>query len=423
MNVWLIQIGEPLPIDTNESRLLRTGLLAKRLLERNHNVLWWTSTFDHSRKKHRFEKDHTVNLSDHFSIKLLHSIAYSENISLRRIINHIWLARKFNKLLTFESKPDIIVCSFPTIELSFCAVNFARTQGIPIVIDVRDLWPDIFIDVLPDKMKWLGRICFRPFYNKTQKIFQECSTITAISEKYLDWGLSYARRIKNEPDSIYPLGYEKPCATEQQIDTARCHFNKLGIDPEKNICWFVGAFGKTYDLMTVIAAAKRLEKDGLNSVQFVLSGNGENYLKSLKAASGLRNVIFTGWIDTTQLVYLMSIVDIGLMAYADKAPQGLPNKLFEYLSAGLPILSSLSEDGETAQLLNKYKCGLTYKAGNSDAFIKQLNVLLLDDRLRRTMGDNAIKLFEDQFAADAVYSRMAEYLEGIAAQCGTWNKI
>lgn len=46
MNIWFIQIGEILLLE-EKARKMRTSLLAYKLVERGHNVLWWTSAFDH----------------------------------------------------------------------------------------------------------------------------------------------------------------------------------------------------------------------------------------------------------------------------------------------------------------------------------------------------------------------------------------
>ena len=51
MHIWLIQIGEPLPLG-NRTRLMRTGLLAEQFLARGHTVLWWASAFEHHRPRH-----------------------------------------------------------------------------------------------------------------------------------------------------------------------------------------------------------------------------------------------------------------------------------------------------------------------------------------------------------------------------------
>lgn len=46
MNIWLIQIGEILPLE-EKAKKMRTALLADKLVERGYSVLWWTSAFDH----------------------------------------------------------------------------------------------------------------------------------------------------------------------------------------------------------------------------------------------------------------------------------------------------------------------------------------------------------------------------------------
>ena len=53
MRAWLLTVGEPLPCDGPNERLHRTGLLAEALHSRGHEVLWWSSTFDHARKRFR----------------------------------------------------------------------------------------------------------------------------------------------------------------------------------------------------------------------------------------------------------------------------------------------------------------------------------------------------------------------------------
>ena len=56
MNVWLIQSGEPLPVNAG-IRKMRTALLADVLMERGHSVYWWSSAFEHQRKIWLSQKD------------------------------------------------------------------------------------------------------------------------------------------------------------------------------------------------------------------------------------------------------------------------------------------------------------------------------------------------------------------------------
>jgi hypothetical protein len=72
MNVWLVTIGEPLPLAlSKEDRLHRTGQFAQFLASRGHHVVWWTSAFDHFRKRHHFEQDATVSVAPNLIVRAL----------------------------------------------------------------------------------------------------------------------------------------------------------------------------------------------------------------------------------------------------------------------------------------------------------------------------------------------------------------
>jgi len=184
----------------------------------------------------------------------------------------------------------------------------------------------------------------------------------------------------------------------------------MGVDSLKIICWFVGTFGNTYNLSTVIDAARQLNKQGIDNVQFVLCSNGENYSKWFKQAEGLNNVVFTSWVDFSQIAYLMGITDIGIAAYAERAPQELP--IFEYLCTGVPVLSNLK--GETEALLSSNGCGLTYNAVDAEDFLEKLFILINNKDLRKKMSSNSASLFRNCFSTDEVYTRMVNFLKELA---------
>ena len=148
MNIWLITIGEPLK--TQNERPCKTGILSKMLVDKGHQVTWWTSTFDHQSKSYIYNNDKCISVEENLEMIYLHSnIGYKKNVSIKRIINHKLIAKKFNKISDIKSTPDIIYCSFPPIELSFAAVYYAKRKNIPVVVDARDLWPDIFFNPFP----------------------------------------------------------------------------------------------------------------------------------------------------------------------------------------------------------------------------------------------------------------------------------
>ena len=413
MRIWLITVGEPLPTDGANVRLLRTGILANMLESSGHHVVWWSSTMNHTAKEQRASEDTTLTPTPRLQIKLLHAVGYRRNISLRRFLNHRGVARKFAVYARREEEPDVILCSFPTIELSKAAVTYGNERGIPVVLDVRDLWPDVFVKVIPSILRPLARVLLYGMFRDTRTVFGRSQSVVAVSQQYLEWGLQYANREMSAHDRVFPLGYERPSVTDDQLQRAERRMTTCGVDPSKVICWFVGVFGWTYDLETVIDAARRLPSPDRDRVQFVFSGDGDYRQAWMARASDLGNVVFTGWIDAAELAYLADVSSIGLAAYAASAPQGLPNKIFEYLSAGLPIVSSLR--GETESLLAKHSCGLCYNPGDHKSFFAALSRLIEDSDLRERMGRCGQELFESQFSTERIYLSMRDHLTQIAS--------
>ena len=94
MKVWLLTVGEPLPFDEGNPRLLRTGLMARVLVERGHDVLWWSSTMNHTNKSQRFAKSTKISVDDKLAIRVLRGCTYESNLSFRRVLNHRGVARE-----------------------------------------------------------------------------------------------------------------------------------------------------------------------------------------------------------------------------------------------------------------------------------------------------------------------------------------
>ena len=408
MRVWLITTGEPLPTDSYNPRLLRTGYLAQFLGLKGHQVVWWTSNFDHVKKRKRYLKEISIKCWPGVEIRLLDAPYYTRNISFARMINHAVTARRFIDQAKYYKKPDVIICAFPTIELGYAAVKYGCQGGVPVLLDIRDLWPDVIVNILPFPLKVLGRLALSSLFAKTQYAFENAYALLAVSEKYLRWGLGYARRDRKSLDEVIPIGCKRITCSRKTIVEAEKSLKAKGVDPTKVVCWFIGSFGKTYDLGTLIEVARRLKQNKISNIQFVFSGAGEMKDEWVRKANGLKHVVFTGWIGTNEIACLSRFATFGLQAYAHGAPQGLANKLYDYLEAGLPILSSLP--GENEELLKKYNCGLTYAAGDPEDFRRKLNQLITNKKLLKRMKTNAVRLFNSNFRMETVCGNLEKHL-------------
>jgi glycosyltransferase involved in cell wall biosynthesis len=413
VKVWIITVGEPLPVDGKHERLYRSGILCDRMADEGHEVTWWTSSFNHTKRTQRDFDEAEIRLRSNQTIMLVPEPGYSRSVSLRRIASHALCARRFRSMARAAARPDVILVSYPTIELTRAAVGLGKEFGVPVVVDIRDLWPDIFIHVLPQALQAIGRFLLLPYDRLARKALREADAIVAITEGIRDWGLAKAGRAPGPLDRDFPFGYARRELLPSELGAAEAFWKEHGIsDRNWNVCFF-GAIGKQTRFEAVIAAA-RLMKDTLPQVRFILCGTGEKLPAYERMARGLPNVSFPGWIDGNQIAALMKMSKMGLTAYpsSDDFLLSIPNKPIEYMSAGLPFLSNI--EGTLGALIREHGVGALYRSSEPASLVDAIVRLIEDPDAMLSMEDAAAALFNREFDAATVYANYSRYLQEVA---------
>jgi len=408
MNIWLIKDGENLPIQT-DARKMRTWMLAEELQKRGHEVTWWASTHSHQRKNLLFREDREIEVATGFRLKLLFAGSYRSNRSLGRLLHHARLAAKFRRQAPAFPAPDVIVSSYPTIELAYEAVAFGRPRGIPVIIDIRDPWPDILLDLAPPALRAAARLALLPLERKARAALAGADSLVACSQGFLDWGLRKAGLARRAADKVFYLGRARHPSNDAADSPAIAELGqKLA---GKVIFCFVGSFGHVYELDLVCDAAALLERKGDRRIHFVLAGDGPQYGAVRARAKTLGNVTAPGWLSASDADRLLALADVGMAPYRQMAG-ALPNKVFDYSAAGLPILSSL--EGEMTEMLANHRAGLSYAPGDVGAFTAHVSTLAESARLREELALGSAAMFEREFLAASIYPEYVCHVESIA---------
>jgi len=412
LKIWTIAIGEPLPVKGNNDRMHRCGLLNNILVEKGHNVVWWSSTFNHFKKTQYFDERTTLSIKNNYTIELLYGSFYKRNISFSRIRNHWEIGQQFRKEVVNYEKPEIIFCGFPSIELAYYATKYSIKNSIPIIIDARDAWPDVFLSVLPIIVKPIARIFLQKYYTMTKYIFSNATAITGITDGFVDWCFKYAGRSKTNFDRGFYLGYPIEEYDEQKVENEWHNWEKIGLEKDDFIISYVGAITKNkIELGPIINAARSLT--GNSKVKFVIAGDGDDKVKFQNQIHkmGISNIILPGWINKYQIKSLLENSSLGLVPLRNRFDYmlSIPNKPLEYIANKLPIISSL--DGELKKLINDKKIGVFYS--NDADLVSIINLFLSEKSKLDEMAINCNNLFKNKFNADLIYLNLANHIQNL----------
>lgn len=410
MRIWIIQIGEMISGVDPAVRDYRYTTLSRHLAAAGHEVVRWSSTFEHVSKKFRSNAAQTVEIAPRLQVRLLHALpAYRTNISLAR-----WRQqREAARLLQAEAgdwpRPDIIVAGVPVPELAEAAVSIAQMLGVPVIIDAQDQWPDLYLNAAPSVLRPLARALLAGEFRRSQRVFSGATAITAVSQTYLDWAVERGGRMLRSSDRVFPLGMA--AASEHSLSTAERQKvrEKYGIRSDAMVALFVGTFGASYDIETMVECARRLAP--AEPIHLVVAGDGEKMPRAKEAGAGCSRLSLPGWLSHGAVAELMQVAEVGLCGYGAKALQSIPYKPLEYMAAGLPLISSLR--GELATMLAESDCGRYYRAGDATSLMAELRWFSAHRREAAKMGQNARRLFEVRFDSQKIYADFARYIEQI----------
>jgi glycosyltransferase involved in cell wall biosynthesis len=403
VRIWIVSVGEPLPTDGENTRLRRMGNLANCISRSGHKVDWFSVSFDHYKKIQRCYEDKDIMVNDNFTMHLVYTRGYNKNVSLSRIIHHKSAGQNIFKKMSSIEKPDIIIASMEPLEVSYAATEYGNKNSVPVVIDVRDLWPEIYYEVIPNSLHFLLNLYVKMCRLTLRKTMSNAYSIIGLSNEFLSYGLNFAEREQRFLDKVFPIAYPNYNYNVYKEDLDR-YWGSYGIKQDDFLVVFFGNFGKQFEFKSIIEASNILKNN--SKIKFVLCGTGpqlENVKK--KVAS---NVIFPGWIEKEQISSLAANASLGLAPYIDSMnyTQNTPNKFGEYLSASLPILVSVS--GSMEKLLNENHCGHRYK--NSTDLVGTINNYFNNRDILEFHSKNARELYEHHFNGDIAYNKMLEYL-------------
>jgi len=182
--------------------------------------------------------------------------------------------------------------------------------------------------------------------------------------------------------------------------------------PERPLIVFqYGKWSPLHGADVVLRAADRLRAE---PVRFVLAGEGQlsTRLKTTIAGLGLENVVWLGSLTMAQLrdQELAADVCLGVFGGSEKAGRVIPNKVYDALACGRPVVTADSPGAR--ELLHHEEDAVLVPVGDDQALAAAVS-RLRDDGLRRRLGEAALALYRSRLTPAVVAGELLSALEGL----------
>lgn len=300
-------------------------------------------------------------------------------------------------------RPDIMICTSPplTVGLTGWAIR-RRFRKLPMIFEVRDLWPETAIDT---------GVLTNPFliklgYALERLSYRESTWINVLTPAFYDVMLQ-RKNIRKDRLSMLPN------AADLDIFQPGPHSNwvreKYDIG-DRFIVVYTGGLGVANHVIQFVEAAKLFSDD---SARFMVVGDGmhRQMLEEKVKKWGLNNVIFTGFRPKRKVVDICAAADVccAVLKKLDTFKTVYPNKVFDYMASARPIVVAI--DGVARKLVEDAQCGFFVEPENSQQLAQTLKKLQADSQLREQMGENGLRYVREHFDRKKVAAQYINIIE------------
>lgn len=330
-------------------------------------------------------------------------LPYSNHDSfIKRTVIFLKFALKSIKPV-FTEKYDLVFATSTPLTAGIPGIVARWLKNKKFIFEVRDLWPE-----LPKEMG----VITNPVILKLMSILEWSSYHSAHKCIGLSPGIVQgieSRGIDKNNITMIPNGCDLELFSMGNIESKRPE----GIDDDDLLAIFTGTHGLANGVDAALDVAAELKHRNVTNIKFCFIGQGKekNKLVTRKEKEKLDNCIFLDPMPKTELTSYLKGADIGLQMLKNVPVfyyGTSPNKFFDYLAAGLPILNNYP--GWITDMVNTNDLGFAIPPDNIDIFASTLINASENKTKLLAMGKNC-SVFAQQFDRSVLSTQFVEYLE------------
>jgi len=378
--------------------------MAKELISRGHSVLIICGSFDVSKSglSNKFHKGRRRGYVEGIEV-LEFQLSYSNSLSfIKRSIVFIQFAF-FSTWFVLSEKSDLIFATTTPLTVGIPAIAAKVLKSKPFVFEVRDLWPELPVamgviknPIIINGMKFLEWISYRS------------------ADRLIGLSPGIVAGIKSKGVPLDKLTMISNGCDVDLFKNAKL-INIKGKEKGDFIAIYSGAHGIANDIDAALNAAIILKERGVNNIKLFFIGAGMLRSTLIKKAkvNELSNCFFLEPVSKRELANLLKSADLGMQLLKNVSAfyEGTsPNKFFDYIASGLPVLNNYP--GWISNVIQENNCGYAIAPNDPIAFADALENAANNPKKIQSMGQQSQKVAKTIFNRKILAKKFCNWLEG-----------
>lgn len=295
-------------------------------------------------------------------------------------------------------KIDIVLTTTPPALISMAGWVMAKIKHARLVYDVRDIWPDVALE--------MGEFTENSIYYKIFRYIRDfmlrhADLVTAVSDGKVSRLKEYApqKRIVKIPNGFDVRFLENQLNGEL--------YQKIKGNG-RFTCVYTGNLGLAQGLKQLLDIARRAKEEGLDA-DFLLYGSGaeEQELRAYVRELQLEHVFFGGRLSNQDIYTVLKAADISFVPLVNgNLKDSIPTKIYEALGIGCPVL--LAAEGDAASVLKESELGIAVCPGRPEELWDAYLQLYRNRGQMERLKNDAAKLMEGKYSIQCSARMLAE---------------
>ncbi len=306
-------------------------------------------------------------------------------------------------------RPDVVIASSPQLLVGLSGWWISFTRQVPLVFEVRDLWPESLVAVGAGRENSLLYTAL----SKIARFLYERSALIVVVTSAFKEHLIRRWRVPAQKIAVIENGVETELFKPLPSTATDALRRDLGVESKFLVC-YVGTMGMAHGLETILDAAAILRRQEPD-VLFLLVGEGaeKQRIKALAESRGLTNVKFLDQQPREKIPALILASDacLVLLKKTDVFKTVIPTKMLEFMSCERPVI--LAVEGQARQIVEEAGAGLAIEPENAGSLAQAIMQLSSNPELRKTLGQKGRVYIVEKFSRSSTAERYIEVLSAL----------